>query len=132
MLYSLILFYMSFVCLSCVIHLYSYVIPMSLLCRPYVTRMYSYVIRMSHICTRMSPVCHSNVLVCHPYFTRMYSYVTRMSVICTPMSPVCTRLSPVCHSSVVCGNKIKFEQKKEHFISKVLLNMCKLNISVAI
>ena len=89
-----------------------------LVCHPYVTP--------------MSSGYHSYVLVCHPYVTRMYSYVTRMPVICTPMSPVCTRMSPVCHSSVVCGNKIKFEQKKEHFISKVLLNMCKLNISVAI
>ena len=53
--YSLILFYMSFVCRSYVIHMYSYV-----------------------------PVCHSYVLVCSPHVTRMYSYVTRLSLVCHP------------------------------------------------
>ena len=74
MLYSLILLYMSFVCHSYVIHMYSYD-------------------------TRMSFVCDSYVLVCHPYATRIYSYVlvchpcvTRMSSVCTRMSSVCTRL----------------------------------------
>ena len=43
--------------------------------------MYSYVIGMSLICTRISPVCHSHVLVCHPCVTRMYSYVIRMSLV---------------------------------------------------
>ena len=65
---------MSFLCHSYVTRMYSYVIRMSLACHPYITRMYSYVIRMSLVCTRMSPVCHSYVLVCHLYVTRLWFY----------------------------------------------------------
>ena len=74
--YSLIWFYMSFVCHS------------------YVHTCNSYVIHMSLVCTRISPVCHSYVLACHPYATCMYSHVTSMLFVCTSMSSVC-------HSSVV-------------------------------
>ena len=98
--YSLILFYMLFICHSYLIHMYSYVtcmssvchshvISMSLVCHPYFTGMYSYVIRMSLVYTRMPSVSHSYVLVCHPYATYLYSYVIRMSLVCTCMSSVC-------------------------------------------
>ena len=69
--------------------------------------------------TRMSFLCHSNVLVfylyvpvCHSYATSMYLHVIRMSLVCTCMSSVChsyvlvchpyvTRMSSVCHSYVL-------------------------------
>ena len=70
---------MSFVCHSCVLVRYSYVIRVI----SYVIRMYPYVACMSLVCTRISPVCHSYVLVCHPYVARS------------------TRMSPVCHSYVL-------------------------------
>ena len=44
--------------------------------------MYSYVIRMSLVGTRISSVCHSDVLACHLYVTRMYLYVIHMSLVC--------------------------------------------------
>ena len=76
--YSLILFYMSFVCHSYVLVCHSYVIRII----SYVIRLYLYVICMSLVGTRISLVCQSYVLVCHPYVTRMYSYVIRMPLVC--------------------------------------------------
>ena len=100
--YSLISFYMSFVCdlyarMWLVCHSYvtrmclyipmslvccPYVICISLVCHPYITRMCAYVTRKSLVCVLMSPVSHSYVLVCHPYIICMYSYVIRMSLEC--------------------------------------------------
>ena len=65
--YSLILFYMSFVCHSYVLVCHSYVIRII----SYVIRLYLYVICMSLVGTRISLVCQSYVLVCHPYVIRM-------------------------------------------------------------
>ena len=121
MLYSLILFYMPFVCYSYVliwhsyvICMYSYVILMSLVFTPPNRPVFfirtivkpnwnkacnnkktSYVISISLICTRMPSVSHWYILVRH-------LYVTRMSSVCTRMSPVCTRVSSVCHSYAIC------------------------------
>ena len=69
---------------------HSYVIRMSIVCRTYITRMcsyvicmYLYVIRMSLVCTRMSPACHSYVLVCNG------------------VSLVCVRMPSLCYSYVL-------------------------------
>ena len=98
--YSLISFYMSFVCdlyarMWLVCHSYvtrmclyipmslvccPYVICISLVCHPYITRMCAYVTRISLICTSMSPIYHLHVLVCHPYVTRMWFYHELLSI----------------------------------------------------
>ena len=93
--YSLISFFMSFVCARMWLVCHSYVtrmcsyISMLLVRRPYVTCIslvcHSYITRMYPFVTR---VYHSYVCVCHPYLTHMYSYVTRISFACTCMSSV--------------------------------------------
>ena len=92
--YSLILFYMSFVFHSHVLESLSYVICMSFARTRISSVCHSYVIRLWLACTRMSSVCHLYVLVFHPNVARMYLYVTRMSL-------VCTRISSTCHSSLL-------------------------------
>ena len=90
--YSLILFYMFFVCHSYVICMYSYVTRMPSACHsyvlvyhPYVTRMYSHGIRR-----------HSYVLVCRPYASRMYSYATCVSLVCCfTMNHICVKFMPI-------------------------------------
>ena len=115
---------MPFVCQSYVLFV----------CHLYVTLMYSYLIRMSLVRTRMSPVCHSYVLVCHRYVTRMYSYVIRMSLACTRMSSVCHSYVLVCHPyvtriysyvipmSLVCGFTMNLQQHQRLYFSPFLLN----------
>ena len=95
MLYSLILLYMSFVCHSYVIH------------------MYSYDTRMSFVCTRMSSASHSYVFVCHPYVTCMYSYVIPMPLVFTRMYSYVVRMS------IVCG----FTMNQIHQLSNIYLQV---------
>ena len=92
--YSLILFYMSFVFHSYVLEFHSYVICMSLARARISSVCHSYVIRLWLACTRMSSVCHSYLLVFDPNVARIYLYVTHMSL-------VCTRISSTCHSSLL-------------------------------
>ena len=51
------------------------VIYVSSVCHSYVIRMYSFAIHMPFL-------CHSNVLVCHSHVTRICSYAIRMSLVC--------------------------------------------------
>ena len=77
----------------------------------YVLVCHQYVILMSLACacilsvrTRMSPVCHSHVLVCNGMsleYTRMLSACHSHVLVCNGMSLVCTCMSSVCHSYVL-------------------------------
>ena len=73
--YSLISFYMSFVCDLYAIRM-SLVCACIFLCHSYVVHMsfvyHSYVTRISLVCVLMSPVCYLYVCLCHPYLTHMY------------------------------------------------------------
>lgn len=102
-----------------------------LICHLYVTRMslvfhsmYSYVIRTVFACTRISFVCHWQVLEYHSYVTGMQKCVIRMSLVYTYMSLVChwyvTRmyscvicmLLVVCHSCVLlCNLSLRIKYK---------------------
>ena len=92
--YTLVLFYVSFVCHSHVVCMQSYVIGMSMqfnfvlhavLCYLYVLLCDSYGIRMSLVYHTYVTRMHSHVIhmpsECHPYVTRMYSHVIGMSLV---------------------------------------------------
>ena len=84
----------------------SYAIFMSLVCHSYAICMYTYVIHIPFICTCMS-------LLCHLYITHLYLYVTRMTPVCTRfvirMSLLCTHMSFVYHSYVlVCHSYVLY------------------------
>ena len=128
--YSLLLFYMSFLCLSYVNHMYSYVTRMSFVWSRISSVCHSYVLvvtRMSLVCTLMSPVYHSYVVLCYPYVTRMNSYVIYMSLVYTLMSSDVTRLwfyheplfSLVCQFFTLARDYGKNNQKL-HFDGKLI------------
>ena len=70
--YSLILFYMSFVFHSYVLEFHWYVICMSLVRAHIPSVCHSYAIRLWLACTCMSSVCHLYVHVCYPHVTCLF------------------------------------------------------------
>ena len=92
---NLMLFYMSFVCHSYVICMYSYVTRMSFI-------RYSHLLVCHLYIASMSSVHLSYVLVCHSYAIRMYPFVIYHSYVLL-CHPFVTRMSSayLCHSSVV-------------------------------
>ena len=105
MLYSLIVLCMSFLCLTYVIDMYLYATRMSFVCHSQVIRMpivcQEYVIRMYSYVIRMQLVCACMSPVCHSYILVSHPYVTCMCLYVTRMSLLCTRISLVYHLSVV-------------------------------